>query len=269
MRKHRPLGSGRLDHTGYIVAELERSMRWLADVLAATSVGPAVSIPGTEIRVGALLLGDFEWEIVEHPEARERPVRLADDALGSYHLILETSDLGQAAAHLSALGVAFEQTASTLRFSDPDGYTYFAAASHPSHQDAAVPGAFDGGVRSVAFNVRALSRSQEWYERWFGLTAAPETGGRIALLRAGRATLRLRETAAAAAAQPLTGMGPTHPAIEVQNLEETEERLERDAATFLLPLRRDEHEGSRRFGRSSFFVADPDGLPVQVIGPAE
>jgi catechol 2,3-dioxygenase-like lactoylglutathione lyase family enzyme len=80
-------------------------------------------------------------------------------------------------------------------------------------------------------------------------------------------TLHLRETAAAVDSDPLTGMGPAHPAIAVENLEETRECFERDGATFLIPPRRDDHDGSRRFGRWSFFVADPDGLPVQVIGP--
>ena len=77
----------------------------------------------------------------------------------------------------------------------------------------------------------------------------------------------LSETTAAAAAPPLTGMGPAHPAIEVDDVEKSWAHLAREHAPVLIPLRRDEHDGSRRLGRTSFFVTDPDGLPVQVIGP--
>ena len=250
-----------------MVAELERTTRWLVEVLAAAPVGPIVSIPGTEIRVAALLLGDFEWEIVEHPQGRAGPYRVDDDALGAYHLVLTTSNLASAAAHLAALGVAFEQSENSLRFRDPDGFTYDAGLCRPADQDARVPSAFDGGVRSLGFNVRSVARSQAWYARWFGFSAVPESGGRSALLTAGRAAVCLHQTAAAAAARPLTGIGPAHPAIAVDDVEETWTRCEHERATVLIPARRDEHEGSRRFGRSSFFVADPDGLPVQVIGP--
>jgi catechol 2,3-dioxygenase-like lactoylglutathione lyase family enzyme len=256
-----------LDHVGYMVADLERATRWLEDVLAVVPVGPIVSIPGTEIRVGAVLLGDFEWEIVEHPQARDGARPVADDALGAHDLTLQTSDLTDVRSHLSALGVAFYRNGSSLRFRDPDGFRYSASSSHPTEETPRVPGVFDGGVRSLGFNVRSLARSQEWYERSFGLAASPEPGGHSSLLMAGRVILRLRETDAAAASNPMTGMGPAHPAIEVEDLEVARERFERDGATFLIPPRRDDHEGSRRFGRSSFFVADPDGLPVQVIEP--
>jgi catechol 2,3-dioxygenase-like lactoylglutathione lyase family enzyme len=249
-----------------MVAELERATRWLVEVLSAAPLGPIVSIPGTEIRVAALLLGDFEWEIVGHPQARDGRHRVGDEGPGAHHLQLETSNLAHVGAHLSALGVALEHDGSSLRFRDPDGFAYHVALSRPADQDARVPGVFGGGVRSLGFNVRSLARSTEWYERSFGLSAVPEPGGRSALIPAGGVALRLRETAAATA-RPLTGMGPAHPAIAVDDVEETWTRFKREHEAVLISLRRDEHEGSRRFGRSSFFVADPDGLPVQVIGP--
>jgi catechol 2,3-dioxygenase-like lactoylglutathione lyase family enzyme len=250
-----------------MVAELDRSMRWLVDVLGARVVGPTVSIPDTEIRVGALVLGDFEWEIVEHPQGRERPYRVADDALGAHRLVLETSNLARAGAHLAALGVEVEQDAEALRFRDPDGFAYEVGPPGRADREASMAGPFDRGVRALAFNVRSLARSQEWYERSFGLRAMPGADGPSALLDRSGAGLLLCETAAAAAAPPLTGMGPAHPAIEVDDVEESWARMEREHATVLIPIRRDEDEGSRRLGRTSFFVADPDGLPVQVIGP--
>jgi catechol 2,3-dioxygenase-like lactoylglutathione lyase family enzyme len=256
-----------VDHVGYMVAEVERSMRWLGEILGASPVGPIVSIPGTEIRVGALVLGDFEWEIVEHPQGRDGPYRVAADALGAHRILLETSNMARAGAHLSALGVEFEQNPDWLRFRDPDGFAYEVAASPPAEPEASAPSLFDGAVRAFGFNVRSLARSQEWYQRSFGLPAVPGPGEASALLAAGRAGLLLRETAAAAAAPPLTGLGPAHPAIEVDDVEESWVRMEREQATVLIPPRRDEHEGSRRLGRTSFFLADPDGLPVQVIGP--
>jgi len=127
---------------------------------------------------------------------------------------------------------------------------------------------FDGGVRSVEVNVRSLSLSLDWYERFLGLRAGPDHCRDSAALETGGAALRLRETAATAAmSAPLTGMGPVHGAIEVDDVAATGKRLENAGSPILIPLRRDDHDGSRRFGRSSLFVADPDGLPVQVIGP--
>jgi catechol 2,3-dioxygenase-like lactoylglutathione lyase family enzyme len=228
--------------------------------------GPVVSIPGTDIAVGALVLGEFEWEIVEHPTGRDGPYGVADDVLGAHRLLLSTSNLARAEAHLSALGVQSEQNAGSLRFRDPSGFAYEAAPARASNRVFTVPSLFDGGVRALAFNVRSLARSQEWYQRWFALSA-PEPDLRSALLPASGAALILRETATAAAARPLTEMGPAHPAIEVEDVEQTWAQMTREDARILIPLRRDEHEGSRRLGRSSFFVADPDGLPIQVIGP--
>lgn len=249
-----------------MVADLECSTRWLVEVLGASVVGPTVSIPGTKIRVGALALGDFEWEIVEHPEGRDGPYRVADDELGAHRLLLETSNLAQFGAHLSALGVEVEPNADCLRFRDPAGFAYEMAPWQLADREVSVPSPFDRGVKALAFNVRSLARSQTWYQRWFGLSATPGPGGRSALLAASGAALLLRETAAAAAARPLTGMGPAHPAIEVDDVEESWARIAHKHATVLIPLRRDEHQGSRRLGRTSFFVTDPDGLPVQVIG---
>jgi catechol 2,3-dioxygenase-like lactoylglutathione lyase family enzyme len=259
--------SGRIDHVGYMVAELERATRWLVAVLGVTPVGPIVSIPGTEIRVAALTLGDFEWEIVEHPDARQAPYRIADDALGAYRIVLGASKLAGVGAHLSALGVTFEQSERSIRFRDADGFAYDTVVSPPPEQHAGVPRLFDGGVRSLDFNVRSLPASKDWYERSLGLHAVPEPSGESAVRRTGGPALRLSETPAAAGASPRTGMGPAHPAVEVDDVGQTCERLAHEGATMLIPLRRDDHEGSRRFGRSSFFVADPDGLPVQVIGP--
>jgi catechol 2,3-dioxygenase-like lactoylglutathione lyase family enzyme len=250
-----------------MVADLERSARWLVEALGASIAGPTVFIPGSDIKVAALVLGDFEWEIVEHPQGRHGPYSVADDALGAHRLLLHTSNLARVGAHLSALGAQIERNADWLRFHDPSGFAYEVDPSRPADGGASVPSLFDGGVRALAFNVRSLARSQKWYQRWFGLCAAPGPDGRSALLAASGAALLLRETAAAAAARPLTGMGPAHPAIQVDDVEQSWARMAGEHATVLIPLRRDEHEGSRRLGRSSFFVADPDGLPVQVIGP--
>jgi catechol 2,3-dioxygenase-like lactoylglutathione lyase family enzyme len=249
-----------------MVADLEHSTRWLVEALGASIAGPTVFIPGSDVKVAALVLGDFEWEIVEHPQGRDGPYGVADDVLGAHRLLLSTSNVARAEAHLSALGVQSEQNADSLRFRDPAGFAYEVAPLQASDREVTVPSLFDGGVRALAFNVRSLARSQEWYERWFGLSAAPGPDGRSALLPASGAALILRETATAAAARPLTEMGPAHPAIEVEDVEQTWSQMTREDARILIPVRRDEHEGSRRFGRSSFFVADPDGLPVQVIG---
>jgi catechol 2,3-dioxygenase-like lactoylglutathione lyase family enzyme len=251
-----------------MVAELERSTRWLVEVLGASPAGPIVSIPATDIRVGALVLGDFEWEIVEHPRGQDGPYRVPDDALGAHRLLLQTANLARVGAHLSALGVEFARDADRLCFRDPDGFVYQAGPSQTTDQQAGAPSLFDGSVRALAFNVRSLARSREWYERSFGIPALPGPAGRSALLQASGAALLLSQTAASTAAPAATGMGPAHPAIEVADIEETWTRLEREHATILLPLRCDDHHGSRRLGRTSFFVADPDGLPVQVIGPA-
>jgi catechol 2,3-dioxygenase-like lactoylglutathione lyase family enzyme len=251
-----------------MVADLECSLRWLVEVLGASIVGPTVSIPGSEIRVGALVLGDFEWEIVEHPLGGDGSHHVADDALGAHRLLLETSNLARVGAHLSGLGVEIEQNAECLRFRDPDGFAYEVAPAQPGDPAFSAPGVFDGGVRALGFNVRSVGWSQKWYEGSFGLPAAPGPIRRSALLAASGAALLLRETAAAAASRPLVGMGPAHPAIEVDDVEQTWARMTRERATILIPLHRDEHEGSRRLGRTSFFVADPDGLPVQVIGPS-
>jgi catechol 2,3-dioxygenase-like lactoylglutathione lyase family enzyme len=133
-------------HTGITVRDLDRSVRFYHDLLGlkvatepspwfdGPELGGGVGVPGAELRMVCLRLGDTLLELLEYrtpPSPTERP--LLSHCVGASHVAFQVGDIRAAKAELEAAGVEFYSDINVVDegvlagwrwvyFSDPDGY---------------------------------------------------------------------------------------------------------------------------------------------------
>ena len=135
-----------LHHVGITVKDLDASIRFYHDVLGldfvnepspwfdAPGLGPAVGVPGAELRQVSLKLGGTTLELLQYraPEsATDRP--LLSNNIGASHVAFLVHDIHATKAELEAKGISFYSDVNVVDegvlagwrwvyFEDPDGY---------------------------------------------------------------------------------------------------------------------------------------------------
>ncbi len=135
-----------LHHVGITVRDLAASIRFYHDVLGLEFVsepspwfdhpdlGPAVGVPGAELRQVSLKLGSTTLELLEYrapPSETEGPLSSHND--GASHVGFLVDDIHAKKAELEAKGIAFFSDVNVVDdgvlagwrwvyFADPDGY---------------------------------------------------------------------------------------------------------------------------------------------------
>lgn len=135
-----------LHHVGITVRDLHRSIRFYHDILGlgfsnepspwfdGPELGPAVGVPGAELRQVSLILGDTTLELLEYkspPSQTERP--LPSNCIGASHVAFLVDDIHAKKAELEEQGISFYSDVNTVDegvlagwrwvyFEDPDGY---------------------------------------------------------------------------------------------------------------------------------------------------
>jgi catechol 2,3-dioxygenase-like lactoylglutathione lyase family enzyme len=93
--------TGRLDHVGLMVADMDAALAWYRDVLGC-SVTDAWANDETGMRWAHLSYGDVPIELVFRPGLEPR----APAAAGYHHIAVEVDDCVATVAELEARGVA-------------------------------------------------------------------------------------------------------------------------------------------------------------------
>jgi catechol 2,3-dioxygenase-like lactoylglutathione lyase family enzyme len=109
-----------IHHVGITVPDLDRAIDFYHGVLGlefgnapspvfdSPTLGPAVGVPGANLRQVSLICGESIVELLEYtepPPPNERP--LPQNALGAAHLALRVDDVEATKAELEAKGVEF------------------------------------------------------------------------------------------------------------------------------------------------------------------
>ena len=108
-----------IHHVGIPVPDLDRAIEFYTEVLGleladppspvfdSPELGPAVGVPGANLRQANLACGDSIVELLEYtqPPQVDQPAR--PDTIGAAHLAFHVDDIGKAKAELEARGVEF------------------------------------------------------------------------------------------------------------------------------------------------------------------
>ena len=294
----------RFDHIGIVVSNLEGSREWCREILDAIPVGDPFEVPGTGVRLAFVSLGNGAIELIEHAGTPGRPFELANNDPGAFHPCLRVSDLDAPYRRLLDHGGSASTPPTELipdvfsyYFRDPDR-VQFQLIKLPGPAGEEVGLRFADGLHHVAFSVADLDRTLEWYERVLGLRRLPppkEASGQGAP-RGGDLVSRTFEVPAGEFRQalvPIGGgasspggilleimewvqprgrpyslttqdIGSAHLCFEVDDLDTVHNALASGGERILAPL--SAVPVGPLTGRRSFFVGDPDGLPLQILG---
>jgi catechol 2,3-dioxygenase-like lactoylglutathione lyase family enzyme len=133
-------------HVGITVRDLDASVYFYHDLLGLEictepspwfehpDLGPAVGVPGAQLRQVCLRLGGTMLELLEYrtpPSDTEQPLR--SHSIGATHVAFQVEDIEAAKADLEAKGVTFYSGVNVVDdgvlagwrwvyFADPDGY---------------------------------------------------------------------------------------------------------------------------------------------------
>lgn len=135
-----------MHHVGITVKDLDASVRFYHDVLGlpltqepspwfdSPALGPAVGVPGAELRQISLQLGSTTIELLEYRNPpSETTAPIASNNIGASHVAFLVDDIHAKKAELEAKGITFFSEVNSVDegvlagwrwvyFSDPDGY---------------------------------------------------------------------------------------------------------------------------------------------------
>ena len=280
------MSEARIDHVGFVVSNLERSQRWYAEVLNVVP-GTPFEVAGTPLRASFASLGNAEIEFIEHREGSGDPFGLRNCDAGAFHFCVHVPDVRAAYAQLEAVnGVGttppMELIPDVFSFylRDPDGMM-IQVMQMGEGTGGQVGARFGDGLHHHAFTVRDLDRSLEWYRRVLTLSSGvpstregeipsrtlevPDSVFRQAMVPLGPSFIEIMEWIEPKG-KPfelgLEDVGCAHLCVEVPDVVRLHDRLVREAEQIQKPL------SALADGRRTFFLADPDGLNVQITGAA-
>lgn len=274
----------RIDHVGIVVSDVARSIDWYADVMDAERAEP-VDVPGTTLRVAFVSVGNAQFELIQNLDRSDRAFDRSNNDVGAFHSCIHVPDVEAAYARLVEHGGRSSGPPEELipgvfsfYFRDPDG-VQFQAIQMGEGTGGRTGVRYGDGLHHIAITVGDLDRSLEWYGRTFGLPEGvrstregdipsrtfevPGSRYRQSMVPIGRGFVEIMEWQEPRGRPydlTMRDVGSGHVCLEVEDPELVHAIAERHGDDIRVPLKQ------LPDGRTTFFVADPDGLLVQAVG---